>query len=295
MPTSSRDARGPCRSLSPVSSTGVRPSALSSAIASRARRLDRVGDDDRPARAVPRRDDVRPSPQRPSTRRRAPRQPTGRPAPVGRRRRVAVDDRLDPSPARFAEALDRRQRADLGPRAHAAIACAIGCSLAASAAPASRSDLGSTGAVRRRSTSTSSIRPSVTVPVLSSTIVRDPARLLEDLRPLDQDAELRAAAGADHQRGRRRQTERARAGDDQHGDGGGERVAGVAGRERASRRASASEIADHDRHEDGRDAVDEPLDRRLAGLRLGDEARDLRERRVRSDLRRADDEPAVTC
>ena len=65
--------------------------------------------------------------------------------------------------------------------------------------------------------------PSVTVPVLSSTIVVDPARLLEHLGALDQDAELRAAAGADHERGRRRQAERARAGDDQHGDGGRER------------------------------------------------------------------------
>ena len=51
----------------------------------------------------------------------------------------------------------------------------------------------------------------------------DPAGGLQDLRALDQDAQLRAAAGADQQRGRRGQPERARAGDDQHRDRGGER------------------------------------------------------------------------
>jgi hypothetical protein len=62
----------------------------------------------------------------------------------------------------------------------------------------------------------------------------DGARLVEDdgvdragglqhLRPLDEDAELRAAPGVDQQRGRSRQAEGARAGDDEDGDGGGER------------------------------------------------------------------------
>ena len=51
----------------------------------------------------------------------------------------------------------------------------------------------------------------------------DPAGGLEHLGALDQDAELGAAAGADHQRGRRGQPEGARAGDDQHRDRGGER------------------------------------------------------------------------
>ncbi len=50
----------------------------------------------------------------------------------------------------------------------------------------------------------------------------DPAGRLQHLGALDQDAQLRAAPGADHQRGRRGQPQRARAGDDQHGDGRGE-------------------------------------------------------------------------
>ena len=51
----------------------------------------------------------------------------------------------------------------------------------------------------------------------------DPAGGLEDLRTLDEDAELGAATGADQQRGGRGQPERARAGDDQDRDRGGER------------------------------------------------------------------------
>ena len=49
----------------------------------------------------------------------------------------------------------------------------------------------------------------------------------------------------------------------------------------------------HDGDEDAGDAVGEPLDRRLAGLSLGDEPGDLRERRFAADPRRADDEPPV--
>ena len=95
-----------------------------------------------------------------------------------------------------------------------------------------------------------------------------PAGRLEDLRALDQQPELGAAAGADEQRGRRREAERARAGDDQHGDGGGERERQVlAGADPEAERGHRD--ADHDRHEDARDAVGEPLDRRLAALRVG--------------------------
>ena len=68
---------------------------------------------------------------------------------------------------------------------------------------------------RRPVTPTSAIAPVVTVPVLSSTIGVDRAGGLQHLGALDQDAELRAAPGADHQRGRRGQAQRAGAGDDQ--------------------------------------------------------------------------------
>ena len=60
---------------------------------------------------------------------------------------------------------------------------------------------------------------------------------LQHLGALDEDAELGAAAGADEQRRRRGEPERARAGDDQHGDGGGEREGARSHRRRARSRA----------------------------------------------------------
>ena len=66
----------------------------------------------------------------------------------------------------------------------------------------------------------------------------DAPRRLEHLGPLDQDAELCAATRADEQRGRRGQPERARAGDDQHGDRGREREGGARRRRPARSRAS---------------------------------------------------------
>ena len=63
-------------------------------------------------------------------------------------------------------------------------------------------------------------------------------RLLQHFGALDQDTELRAAAGADEERCRCREPERAGARDDQHGDRGRERVGGVgAGAEPEAERA----------------------------------------------------------
>ncbi len=50
---------------------------------------------------------------------------------------------------------------------------------------------------------------------------------------------------------------------------------------------------DHDRNEDGRDAIREPLHGSLAGLSGLDEARDLSDRSIGADSRRANDEAAV--
>ena len=90
----------------------------------------------------------------------------------------------------------------------------------------------------RSTTSASSIRPSVMVPVLSSTAASTDLGRLEHLAALDHDAELRAAAGADHDRGRRGETQRARAGDDEHRDRGGERLVGARCRAPARRPTS---------------------------------------------------------
>ena len=202
MPTSAA-TRSAVSRASPVSSTGVSPSAFSSRDRLGARRLDGVADGERRARhAVP---------ARPRSRRRG-----VRPSTV-----VAVDDAADADarPRCGSRSRPAARRARHGPLA--ATACAIGCSDAASTAPARRSTSARV-APFSSATSASSIFPSVTVPVLSRTIVVDPPRLLEHLRALDEDAELRAAAGSDHQRRRRREPHRARAGDDQDGDGGRE-------------------------------------------------------------------------
>ena len=120
----------------------------------------------------------------------------------------------------------------------------------------------------------------------------DPARLLEHLRPLDEDAELRCAACPHHQRCGRGEPERAGASDDEHRDGCGERFAGISGEDEPAGERGQSD-ADHDRHEHGRHAVREALDRRFARLSLGDETRDLRQRRLLADSHRPDDESPV--
>jgi Cu+-exporting ATPase len=77
-----------------------------------------------------------------------------------------------------------------------------------------------------------------------------PAGGFQHLRPLDQDAELRAAAGADQQRRRGGQPQRARAGDDQHGHRRGERDFRARSGGEPERQGRDRE-QDHDGHEDG--------------------------------------------
>ena len=157
--------------------------------------------------------------------------------------------------------------------------CAEPCSSAAAMPSRSSSDTPATWtrSVRRG-------RPSVIVPVLSrSTSVTRRARL-DRVRVAKEDSGARAPARADEDRRRRREAERAGAGDDQDRRerdrreegarlGAGD-VPGDPGRDRDRH---------HDRNEDAGDAVGELLDRRLGGLRLLDQPRDLRERRPAAD------------
>ena len=66
--------------------------------------------------------------------------------------------------------------------------------------------------------------PSVSVPVLSTTMVSTVAMPLQRLGVADEDAGLGAAAGRDHDRDRRGEAERAGAGDDEDADGGDQRI-----------------------------------------------------------------------
>ena len=116
---------------------------------------------------------------------------------------------------------------------------------------------------------------------------------LEDLASLEQDAELGGAAGPRHDGGGRRQTQGARARDQQDRHRVQQRLSrlGVGDGEPADERGQSDHH--HDRDEDRGHAVGEPLDGRLRPLGRSEEAHDLRELRVRADLRDEHDQPAV--
>ena len=149
---------------------------------------------------------------------------------------VAVDDALDAEPLAVDEALDRRQRADLGARGRGdGPGDRVLGRVLQGAAEAQQLRAGG----RRSHDHVDEAHPARGH---GAGLVEhdgvDPAGGLEDLGPLDQQAELRAAAGPDQQGGRRGQPERAGAGDDQHRDGRGEGVLGAARRRRGRSRAS---------------------------------------------------------
>ena len=291
MPTSSATARAVV-SLSPVSRTGRRPSAFSDATAS--------ADVDLTVSATTKTAVARPSQPaaiavcpRASAARRAASSAGGRciaqsASSAGRPTISAWPSTTPstPSPSRLA----KPSTAASGPAADAAaaMAWAIGCSEACSSAPTRRS-ASSRSTPSATATSTRLIRPVVTVPVLSRTTVSTAPGGLQHLGALDQQAELGAAAGADHERRRGGEAERAGAGDDEDGDRGGERERrALAGAEPERQRGHRER--DDDRDEHARDPVRQPLDRRLAGLGVLDEPGDLGQRGVGADLGRADDQ-----
>ena len=118
---------------------------------------------------------------------------------------------------------------------------------------------------RPRSTSVSFGLPSVSVPVLSTISVSTLGEALQRLGVLDQHAGLRAAAGRRHDRHRRRQPQRAGAGDDQHRDrrDDGEDHARLGPEQRPDDEGDDRD-QHHGRHEAARDPVGQPLDRRAA-------------------------------
>ena len=147
------------------------------------------------------------------------------------------------------------------------------------AAPRPRSTL------RRRSIAVSRGRPSVSVPVLSTTSVSTRASSSSASAFLISTPALRAAAGADHDGHRRRQTERAGAGDDQDRHGADQRVreARLRPEDGPGRRTSIAATSITAGTKYAGDAIGEPLNRRARALRLGDHPHDLREQRVAAD------------
>src|SRR5215204_1514348 len=113
----------------------------------------------------------------------------------------------------------------------------------------------------------------------------DAAGSLQDLDAPDQDAELGAAAGADHDGGRGGQPERARAGDDQHCHRRGQPPGRVAAQQRPAGEGQRGH-GHHQRDEHRRDAVGQALQLALAGLGLLDQLDDLGQGSVGPDRSR---------
>ena len=110
----------------------------------------------------------------------------------------------------------------------------------------------------------------------------DPAGGLQDLRALDQDAQLGPATGADQQCGRGGQTQRAGARNDQDRYSGSEgRGCGVAGQQPRGQRGQGK--PDDDRDENPGDPVGQSLNLGLAVLGVLDQACHLRQLGVRAD------------
>ena len=110
----------------------------------------------------------------------------------------------------------------------------------------------------------------------------DLAGRLQHLRTIDENAELGAPPGADHQGRGRGQPERARAGDDQHGHRSREGAGHVAGGDQPEREDGGRQD-ENDRDEDGRHSIRQPLDGRLPGLRPLDQPGHLGELGVAPD------------
>jgi hypothetical protein len=119
----------------------------------------------------------------------------------------------------------------------------------------------------------------------------DAAGGFQRLIALDEDAQLRAAPACHHQRGRGRQPERARARNDEHGEGGADRT---------PRRGACDQPAgqgqrrrgEHRGHEHAADPVGEPLDGRLIRLGMLDQRDQLRHLGVLAGPGRPNHQPA---
>jgi hypothetical protein len=115
---------------------------------------------------------------------------------------------------------------------------------------------------------------------------------LQGIRSLDEDAQLAAAADADHEGGRGGEPQRAGAGDDQDGDGGAE--GGTWWRAEQQPRGQSEDREHEDRRDEHRDdLVDERLDGGLARLGLLGQHGELGQLGVGAETLRGHDEDAV--
>ena len=207
---------------------------------------------------------------------RGPRPCRARPCRTARRSRSTVG-KLQPALARRVD--DRRGRADAR------------CGARRSAASRSSS---SSSTPPPASIAVTAGWPSVSVPVLSTTSVSTFSKRSSASAFLTSTPALRAAPDADHDRHRRRQAERAGAGDDQHGDRRDQRIGASAARARQATRPRRR--AARRRSRPARTRPETRSASRWIGARLRcasrDHLDDPREHRVAADLLGAHDEAA---
>ena len=110
------------------------------------------------------------------------------------------------------------------------------------------------------------------------------AHFLQTDGGLEENPVFRAQAAADHDGNRRRQSQRAGAADDQHGNAAREGVGEFFSEKQPDKQRDERD-ADHHRDEHAGDSVRGLCDRRLGCRRVADHADDLRERGVLSDAR----------
>ena len=119
------------------------------------------------------------------------------------------------------------------------------------------------------------------------------AQRLQRLALAKQHAKLRRAARAGHDRGGRREAHRAGTGNDEHAHGIDQREGEPRlGADQHPHREGQQGDAQHDWHEDARDAIDQRLNRQFGALRLLDHADHAGQKSVGADASRAESEGA---
>ena len=176
-------------------------------------------------------------------------------------------------------------------RGHApAMAWAMGCSLWDSTAPARRRTLG-----RRQLGEGDDVDHAQLALGDGARLVQQDgvhrAGVLQDLRALDQDAQLGGAAGSRQQANGCGQAQGAGAGDDQNGDGGREGGLNVTAEDQPQGKGDDGNDQ-HDRHKHGADPVRQAGDGCLAGLRGADELAHLGQRGLGADAGGPHQQPA---
>ena len=182
--------------------------------------------------------------------------------------RLALDHADRALAGRRIEVRDVDQARGLAPSRRATMAAASGCSLARSTLAASRSISVSSKSGRRHDRDDLRLAFGQRAGLVDHQRV-DLLHALQRFGVLDENAGLRAAPDADHDRHRRGKAERAGAGDDQNADGGDQPEGDARLRPEHRPGGKCDERhRDDGRHEPAGDLIGQSLDRRARALRI---------------------------